>query len=238
MEQWKEVPGFDDVLVSNFGNVKVDGKEKPLRRELGKSYMRVSIHGKRFRVHELVALAFYGTPPQKGMTANHLGKNSRDDNSLVNISGWLTPKQQSREAYETGKLKKPSQEGRPVEAINVMTGERKRYQSIWAAAKDIGCKDSEICHHLNGERKTCHGYRFKYLEGDRMENKQAILDALKQALNLTRAGDDITALNYDKEREEVQVHFNNSNFAARRINVAADSGIAMIRDVMRGLEIG
>lgn len=71
-----------------------------------------------------------------------------------------------------------------------------------------------------------------------MENKQAILDALKVTLNLTRAGDDITALNYDKEREEVQVHFNNSSFAARRINVAADSGIAMIRDVMRGLEIG
>ena len=70
------------------------------------------------------------------------------------------------------------------------------------------------------------------------ENKQAILDALKVTLNLTRAGDDITALNYDKEREEVQVHFNNSSFAARRINVAADSGIAMIRDVMRGLEIG
>ena len=70
------------------------------------------------------------------------------------------------------------------------------------------------------------------------ENKQAILDALKVTLNLTRAGDDITALNYDKEREEVQVHFNNSSFAARRINVAADSGIAMIRDVMKGLEIG
>ena len=70
------------------------------------------------------------------------------------------------------------------------------------------------------------------------EDKQAILDALKVALNLTRAGDDITALNYDKEREEVQVHFNNSSFAARRINVSCDSGIAMIRDVMKGLEIG
>ena len=70
------------------------------------------------------------------------------------------------------------------------------------------------------------------------EDKQAILDALKVTLNLTRAGDDITALNYDKEREEVQVHFNNSSFAARRINVSCDSGIAMIRDVMRGLEIG
>jgi hypothetical protein len=70
------------------------------------------------------------------------------------------------------------------------------------------------------------------------EDKQAILYHLKQALNLTRAGDDITALNYDKEREEVQVHFNNSSFAARRINVSCDSGIAMIRDVMRGLEIG
>jgi len=70
------------------------------------------------------------------------------------------------------------------------------------------------------------------------EDKQPILDALKVTLNLTRAGDDITALNYDKEREEVQVHFNNSSFVARRINVSCDSGIAMIRDVMRGLEIG
>ncbi len=70
------------------------------------------------------------------------------------------------------------------------------------------------------------------------ENKQAILDALKVAINLTRAGDDVTKLEYDSERELVNVYFRNEKYPARQINVAMDSGYAMLKDVMNHIDIG
>ena len=68
-----------------------------------------------------------------------------------------------------------------------------------------------------------------------MENKQAILDALLAAIRLTRAGEDVAHLEYVNEgpaREEVMVFFGDNGYPGRVINVAMDSGFAMIRDVV------
>lgn len=62
-----------------------------------------------------------------------------------------------------------------------------------------------------------------------MENKQDILDFLLPALQLTRACEDLCSLEYDEEMEIVTATFANGS---RKINVAMDSGIAMIRDVL------
>lgn len=70
-----------------------------------------------------------------------------------------------------------------------------------------------------------------------MENKQEILNLLLKALQATRAGYDVTALKYDVDEEAVYVDFL-SGPNARRINVAMDSGIAMIRDVLKCIDIG
>ena len=69
------------------------------------------------------------------------------------------------------------------------------------------------------------------------ENKQMILNALLEAIQCTRAGDDVTALRFDSKTETVYVDFEN-NKAGRKINVAADSGIAMLRDVLNHIDIG
>ena len=71
-----------------------------------------------------------------------------------------------------------------------------------------------------------------------MENKQMILDTLKVAINLTRAGGDVRELKYDEERELVLVYFGNSTTPGRQINVACDSGIAMLKDVINNIDIG
>ena len=68
------------------------------------------------------------------------------------------------------------------------------------------------------------------------ENKQQILDALLVAIQSTRAGDDVTKLEYNAESETVNVYFNGA--LGRRINVAMDSGIAMIKDVVNHIDIG
>lgn len=70
-----------------------------------------------------------------------------------------------------------------------------------------------------------------------MESKQKILNALLIAIQTTRAGRDVTDLRYDEKDETVHVDFE-SGRDGRVINVACDSGIAMIRDVVDHIDIG
>ena len=64
------------------------------------------------------------------------------------------------------------------------------------------------------------------------EDKQAICDALCKALQLTRIGSDISEIEYHAEGEYVTVYYTTGHI---NINVALDSGAAMIRDIMRGI---
>lgn len=64
------------------------------------------------------------------------------------------------------------------------------------------------------------------------EYKQAICDLLLVTLNATRDGRDVVSLDYIKTdvSEEVVVTFENGH--QKRVNVACDSGTAMIKDIM------
>ena len=63
------------------------------------------------------------------------------------------------------------------------------------------------------------------------EDKQRICSALAPVLRLTRHLDDLVSLHYDPKMEKVEATFLNGS--VKRVNVAADSGIAMIRDIIR-----
>lgn len=70
-----------------------------------------------------------------------------------------------------------------------------------------------------------------------MENKEAICRYLLWALQQTRHLNELLDLRYDKESETVEaVERTSSGKFKRKINVAADSGIAMIKDIIRALE--
>lgn len=69
------------------------------------------------------------------------------------------------------------------------------------------------------------------------ENKQWILDKLRETLQRTRAGHDVVDLRYIREEETVHVDFL-SGKDGRVINVAMDSGIAMLKDVINNIDIG
>lgn len=66
------------------------------------------------------------------------------------------------------------------------------------------------------------------------ENKQVICDRLCFTLQATRNCWDLQAITYDPQREVVTVHFLEGT---RVINVAMDSGTAMIRDIMNNLGV-
>ena len=63
------------------------------------------------------------------------------------------------------------------------------------------------------------------------EDKQKILDLLLSSLQATRNLHDLIGLDYDEESETVIATFNNGY--QKRVNVAIDSGTAMICDVIR-----
>lgn len=65
-----------------------------------------------------------------------------------------------------------------------------------------------------------------------MENKQDILDALVKCLKLTRDQYDLEQLIYNEKNETVTVIWAEGG---KTVNVALDSGIAMIRDVLNAL---
>ncbi len=66
-----------------------------------------------------------------------------------------------------------------------------------------------------------------------MEDKQKICDLLCATLQATNNAADVIDVYYDKDHEDVTVIFVNGG--KRRINVACDSGTAMIRDIMANL---
>ena len=66
-----------------------------------------------------------------------------------------------------------------------------------------------------------------------MEDKQAICDALLTTLQLTRRYEDMQYIAYDAATETVTVTYN--DISHRYINVECDSGIAMIKDILKNI---
>lgn len=62
------------------------------------------------------------------------------------------------------------------------------------------------------------------------EDKQLICDYLLETLKLTRGQGNLESLNYDPETETVTGTYQNGGKV--KINVACDSGVSMIRDIM------
>ena len=67
-----------------------------------------------------------------------------------------------------------------------------------------------------------------------LENKQLICDKLCEVLKLTRSHADLIRLDYDAEKEEVHAVYDG---AIKTANVACDSGIAMISDVLQRIGV-
>lgn len=67
-------------------------------------------------------------------------------------------------------------------------------------------------------------------------SKQVICDLLCKTIQSTTAGDDLTALRYDPEKEIVHADFR-SAYDLRQINVAMDSGWQMIKDIVDNINI-
>jgi hypothetical protein len=67
------------------------------------------------------------------------------------------------------------------------------------------------------------------------ENKEEIVQKLFEVLRITRAGSNLTSMEYKEEGYDEYVVLTFDNGYSRMVNVSADSGKAMINDVLRYL---
>lgn len=69
------------------------------------------------------------------------------------------------------------------------------------------------------------------------ENKQHICDLLAEALKATRDQSDLVRIRYEEigsDHQQVVIDYENGGH--RSVNVSLDSGVAMIRDIMRAIQ--
>lgn len=106
MEEWKEIIGFPNHLISNYGNVKSLSYRRQGYEQIRilqtdkKGYMRVFLTNNKIRkclqVHRLVGIHFLANPENKP-TIDHIDKDRINNN--VNNLRWATSVEQCETQY-------------------------------------------------------------------------------------------------------------------------------------------
>lgn len=147
MEQWRDIPGYDNYLVSTLGRVvsRRRTNQRTLKPVLDRhGYERVSLYndagGRPRYVHQLVLLTFVGPVPG-GYVIRHLNGNCRD-NRLENLQ-YGTRSENQRDSIQHGtqwqRSKTHCPSGHEYTPENTKLYQGRRY-----------CR---ACHRLDGRRR-------------------------------------------------------------------------------------
>lgn len=185
IEEWKDIEGYPDYMVSNLGRVKSlkFGKGKILKPQtLNNGYLIIGLsqNGKRtpFLIHRLVAEAFIPNLDNKHCI-DHINT-IRTDNRVENLR-WCTQKenlnnpitkiyiserQKGEKGYWYGKLGKESKNSKPILQISTNGEFIKKWDCIKDVERELGFNNSNIskCCCGKGYYKTAYGYIWKYYD--------------------------------------------------------------------------
>lgn len=172
VEKWKSIPGSDNCRISNLGNIKKGYHFIDVKCDM-EGYYRCSVGGTRGidRIHRFVAEAFVeNDDPENKKYVDHIDgnkKNNRADNLR-----WVTASENTQAAADMGLLSGP---GKSVPCIGIKidsNNEVRLFRSQAEASNYIGgCEDgSEVNKVINGKRYTTHGWLFRKLSQDSIEN--------------------------------------------------------------------
>lgn len=160
IEIFKDIEGYENYQVSNYGSVKSLGngktrKEKVLKPfNTTKGYLYVDLYkqGKRknYYIHRLVAQAFLPNPNNLP-EINHKDED-KTNNHVTNLE-WCDRKYNINYGTLKEKLSKP--------VICIETG--KIYPSTMEVQRELGFAQSHISSACNGKLKQAYGYTWKYV---------------------------------------------------------------------------
>ena len=157
MEIYKIIKGYNDrYLISNFGNViscdfeKVKNLSK-LKHKHGYLFVRLSENNiaKTKLIHRLVAEAFIDNP-NKLNQVDHINEDKSNNNS--NNLQWINCKNNTTKS-----------QGVKIIQECIITGEKKEWVSISAAANSLGFNKSNIQKCCCGKKKTMYKYKWSYV---------------------------------------------------------------------------
>lgn len=148
-EEWKP---YEDVEVSSYGRVRrttasgqhVVSEPKPV----------VTINGKQWAVHRLIAHVFLGMPDDASITVKVNGAVPHVDTIRI---CQKTHGRDDRDANDNPKAPKRIQQWTHSGAIML-----NEYNSISEAARAHGLSTSQICKSATGKEKTAGGFTWKY----------------------------------------------------------------------------
>lgn len=161
-EEWRKLEGYDNVLVSNLGRVKVNNKLKKQKVD-SDGYLRVGIENNEKtwkKVHRLVAETFIPNPDNLPVIDHISG--DKQDNRVSNLR-WCTVSQNTKWAYDLGHTSTSNKS--MALAFNVKTREATIYPNQTEMGKQLGISTQEIASIIDNPRYTRGGYSFFRLKG-------------------------------------------------------------------------
>lgn len=159
----KQIKGFPNYLVDNFGNVYnglTNKKLKPFTNNKG--YLMLDLQGKKKTIHRLVAIAFIENKNNKSQV-NHIDGNKKNNNA--NNLEWVTAFENQQHAWKNGLNKRTQQQ---VEAIRLAhikkvmcidTGDI--FNSITEASRATGANELSISLCVRNKQKTAGGFTWR-----------------------------------------------------------------------------
>jgi len=145
-EIWKQIPesfidGYKNIFISSFGRVKYENGIIGNGYEFS-GYLGISIGGKNYKAHQLVAKVFLPNINNK-LIVNH--KDGNKLNSKLDNLEWITHKENSIHAYSTGLNKNTKQ----IIQFDLNMNKIKEFISINEASRELNIsslKISNSCH--------------------------------------------------------------------------------------------
>lgn len=165
MEQWKDIIGYDNYQISNFGNVRNVQTNKVLIGDTNNiGYRRVTLYKpikKRFFIHRLVA-TYFCDGYQEDLVVNH--KDGNKQNNCADNLEWVTRSENDLHAFKMNLRKAyPSQFKHGILAYDKNTKQLvKEYKNIQECCDDLKVARSNIYNCCNGKQQSCKGYVLKY----------------------------------------------------------------------------